>query len=227
MNFGYDPFDEWYEEIFFNLFPDNEEIEGNPVEQTDDEYKPPKKRKKRRNRDYKNTTWYRFYILDDEKTFSDPLHSDGRKFECRFSLSREEVLGIVTTLKTHEDSPFLGKKICDESDRLLLLVLAALRILTRNWTFDDVDEATDISRQVHEAFFIKFVKFYGEVVLPTLVKMPEPTAEAVRGNSNEFNEAGVPNALGSMDAVHIRLWNVASNLKQVSTGKEKYPTRHL
>ena len=151
MNFGYDPFDEWYEDCFFNWFPD-EEIEGNPVEQ-DDEDKTPKKRNKGRKKDYKSTTWYRLYILDDEKTFSDPFHSDGKKKQCRLSLSLEEVLGIVTTLKIHEDSPFLGKKICDEPDRLLLLVLAVLRILTRNWTFDDVDEATDISRQVHEALF--------------------------------------------------------------------------
>jgi hypothetical protein len=42
---------------------------------------------------------------------------------------------------------------------------------------------------------------------------------------DDTHEAGVPNALGSIDAVHIRLWNVASNLKQVSTGKDKYPTR--
>jgi hypothetical protein len=44
-------------------------------------------------------------------------------------------------------------------------------------------------------------------------------------NSREYKVAGFPSTMTSVDCVHIRLWSVSHNLKQVSTGKEKFPSR--
>ena len=47
--------------------------------------------------------------------------------------------------------------------------------------------------------------------------MPDPDQASLEVNSAEYTLA-----ICSVDVVHVRLWNVASNLKQVSTGKEKF-----
>jgi hypothetical protein len=185
-----------------------------------------KSRTKRRIRNYSDTTWWRIYIIDEDCSYRDPKHPNGKLFVQRFGLDHVEVQQVVRTLETRKESPWYQRKKQKDSKYLFLLVLGSLRILTRNWTFDDVEEATDISRQVIEVFFSKFVKFYAEIILPEVVSMPEPdNEEAFKLNSKEYFDAQVPNAIGSMDAVHVRLWNCASNLKQACTGKEKYPSR--
>jgi hypothetical protein len=40
-----------------------------------------------------------------------------------------------------------------------LLLLGTLRYLGRGWTFDDLEESTFITREVHRVFFHKFIEF--------------------------------------------------------------------
>lgn len=104
-----------------------------------------------------------------------------------------------------------------------LLLLGSLRVLTRNWTFDDLREATLISERTHRAFFTVFVTWYADTQYPLYVKLPTP--EEVASNGQEYAYAGMPGVLGSIDVVHVRQWAVTANLKQFATGKEKYPSR--
>lgn len=104
-----------------------------------------------------------------------------------------------------------------------LLVLGSLRILTRNVTLDDLKEATFISKETHRLFFVNFMKWYSTSVFPHVVKMP--TLEEIRNNGAEYESAGFPGCLGSVDCVHMRCRNLAHNLKQTSTGKAKFPSR--
>ena len=106
-------------------------------------------------------------------------------------------------------------------------MLGSLRILARNWTFDDVLEATGISRQVHQAFFARFVKYYAKEIAPLVITMPDPNDDdACSNNSLEYKAAGFTSlCVGSIDVVHVRQWRCRQNLKQLSTGKEKYPSR--
>ena len=55
--------------------------------------------------------------------------------------------------------------------------------------------------------------------------MPEADQEIIRSNGAEYIAAGFPWVIMSLDVVHIRLWGCSANLKQVSTGKEKFPSR--
>lgn len=41
---------------------------------------------------------------------------------------------------------------------LELLILGALRYLGRGWSFDDLEEATGISQEVHRRFFHLFIE---------------------------------------------------------------------
>ena len=102
-------------------------------------------------------------------------------------------------------------------------MLGSLRILTRNVTLDDLYEATFISGEVHRIFFTKFMKWYSTVIFPLLIKMP--SLEELAGNNTEYVAAGFPGAVCSVDCVHVRVWGVSANLKQVSTGKEHFPSR--
>ena len=49
--------------------------------------------------------------------------------------------------------------------------------------------------------------------------------EELENNNAEYVAAGFPGAVCSVDCVHVRVWGVSANLKQVSTGKEHFPSR--
>lgn len=106
---------------------------------------------------------------------------------------------------------------------VVLLVLESLRTLTRNVTLDDLYEATLISGEVHQTLFIKFMKWYSTVIFPLFIKMP--SLEDLEGNNVEYVAAGFPGAVCSVDCVHVRVWGISANLKEVSTGKEHFSSR--
>ena len=41
----------------------------------------------------------------------------------------------------------------------------------------------------------------------------------------EYQLAGLPGCVSSVDCVHVRVLGVSANLKQISTGKEHFPSR--
>ena len=102
-------------------------------------------------------------------------------------------------------------------------MLGSLRLLTRNVTFDDLYESTYISAEVHRKFFKLFMRWYTEVIFPDVVKAPN--LEDLDDNGAEYEVAGFPGVVCSTDVVHVRCWGISANLKQVSTGKEKFPSR--
>ena len=52
-----------------------------------------------------------------------------------------------------------------------------------------------------------------------------PLVAELYDNGAEYRVSGFPGCVCSVDCVHVRVWGVAANLKQVSTGKEKFPSR--
>jgi hypothetical protein len=110
-----------------------------------------------------------------------------------------------------------------ESAPIDLLVLGSMRILTRNVTLDDLYEQTFISAEVHRIFLKNFMHWYSTRVFPEVVKMP--TMEELDVNGAEYRAAGFPGCVCSVDCVHVRVWGVSANLKQVCTGKEHFPSR--
>lgn len=176
-------------------------------------------------RDPKTSFWWIDYVKDPYHTWRDETHRNGKYFRYRFSHSFDSVHEIVK--KIHEPEHYFWRNKFDSRGReacpIHLLVLGSLRILTRNVTLDDLQEQTFISKEVHRCFFNKFMLWYSTTVFPLVVKMP--TLEELHNNGAEYRAAGFPGCVCSVDCVHVRVWGVSANLKQVSTGKEKFPSR--
>jgi hypothetical protein len=98
-----------------------------------------------------------------------------------------------------------------------LLVLGSLRYLGRGWTFDDVEENTAISKEVHRTFFRRFVKFGSTVLYEKYVLTPVYVNEA-KAHMREFEEAGFPGCVGSLDVTHITMDRCEYNLKNNHLG---------
>ena len=178
-------------------------------------------------KDPRVSVWWTDYCLDEGNTFKDPEHRDGKLFRNRFYLGFD---GISIVNKISKPENYFWKS--NQSDAfgrpahpIRLLVLSSMRILTRNCTLDDVYEATFISPTVIAAFFKAFVNWYSKNVTPKIIRMPVVDQESMRSNGSEYIAAGFSLVIMSLDVVHIRLWGCLAILKQVSTRKEKFPSR--
>lgn len=111
---------------------------------------------------------------------------------------------------------------------LELLILGALRVLGRALVFDDLEEGTRISAEVHRTFFHEFIEYYSIYVYPQVVKIPNPEIpeelEKLERMIKPYEMAGFPGCIGSVDGTHFR-WDVCpSSLTVACQGKEGFPT---
>ena len=100
---------------------------------------------------------------------------------------------------------------------LELLLLGSLRYLGRGWTFDDIEEGTKVSREVHRCFFHAFTTFGARFLYPRFVHMPHTSAD-LRSCESEYAMAGFPGCIGSTDATHIQLDKVTASFRQAHIG---------
>lgn len=106
-----------------------------------------------------------------------------------------------------------------------LLVLGALQYLGRGLTFDDIEEATAISAEVHDVFFHVFIDFSSTLLYSKYVIVPS-IHDVAKRYMKEFMMAGMPGCVGSMDATHITMWVCGHNLcNHRLGGKSKFTTR--
>jgi hypothetical protein len=98
-----------------------------------------------------------------------------------------------------------------------LLLLGTLRYLGRGWTFDDLEESTFISRDVHRCFFHYYCAFGAQKLYPLNIKMPN-TLQDLRACEKEYRDAGFPGCIGSTDATHIPLERVSCGIRQGHLG---------
>ena len=118
----------------------------------------PKLKKKRayyEREDPKTSTWFKYYIgrpVTSKKAL--------RKFRRRFRLPYAAFIRLVRDAR--ENKWFPKTERCDAIGRpgapLELLILGALRYLGRGWTFDDIEESTGVSEEVHRTFFYDFIR---------------------------------------------------------------------
>ena len=87
-------------------------------------------------------------------------------FRRRFRLPYACFLTVLDNIKQNPSFREYRRVDCVgyRSTELSLLLLGSLRYLGRSWTFDDVEEATAISRESIRLFFLKFIK-YGSINL--------------------------------------------------------------
>jgi hypothetical protein len=67
-----------------------------------------------------------------------------------------------------------------QSSPLELLILGTLRYLGRGWTFDDLEDVTAISEEVHRSFFHVFIDFGNKVLFDRYIITPSTTDEVLK-----------------------------------------------
>jgi hypothetical protein len=169
--------------------------------------------------DPKTSTWWKRYVLDSTNTWKDNSHRNGQLFMRRFCVPFTAVHEVIAKIRTPEHSfwpenPDAFGRPCAP---LELLVLGAFRMVTRNSTFDDLAEATNISEDVHRRFSKVFFQWYAKEVFPKVCFLP--AVEDLKTSSREYELAGIPATATSVDVVHTRLWCCSANLKNAATGE--------
>ena len=96
----------------------------------------------------KECQWWDYYV-NNHLMFEDSFMR--AKFRNRFRLPYANYLDLLQWIR--DDTRFArwcGEKVNRKmSSPIELLVLGSLRYLGRGWTFDDIEEQTPISREVH------------------------------------------------------------------------------
>ena len=157
-----------------NLEETEKELEGMRSSISVDDCEPRKKRQKRiilakRNEDReleeikpKDSWWYILYVACPQTHCRRFL----KKFRRHFRLPYNEFTGLVERARSENWIPrWTAAKENSiggiKSSPLKLLVLGSLRYLGRGFTFDDCEEATAISEEVHRVFFTGLLMLEG------------------------------------------------------------------
>lgn len=170
------------------------------------------------------STWYFMYV--DNALIKDDLDLR-RQFRNRFRMTYECYLELIEMCR--EDKHFrrwcARKSNNKQSSPVELLILGSLRYLGRGWTFDDIEESTAISKEVHRLFLHSFIKYGSSALFEKYVSFPINFEEA-KTHMAEFAIAGLPGCVGSADCTHITTEKCEYNLKNHHLGaKSSHTTR--
>ena len=151
---------------------------------------------------------------------------DGKLFRRRFRVPYPVYCDLVSKclekklfgVNAHLETDVAGRNICPVEIKLL----AVLRILGRNWSFDDIAEATlmgeTTARRAFHTFCGNFVSAYYDSYVQ------RPTGEKLKKVMAVFAKMGLPGCIGSTDCVHLKWDRCPVGIAQLCSGKEGYPT---
>jgi hypothetical protein len=193
--------------VEFWIQPDDSTKEDN------DASNPPEKKTRKRSerKDPMLSTWYQMYIEKPSRS-----RRFLKIFRRRFRLPYEQFLQLAEEARESNWFPRWTRDGAADaagvgSSPVELLLLGSLRYLGRGWTFDDLEETTSISPEVHRVFFHDFIKVGSTILFQRFVKAPLTPEEAAL-HMHEMKQAGVP-GVGSTDATHICMEKCTYRLK--------------
>ena len=148
---------------------------------------------------FKDSMWYVLYVREEPR--NDRL---ANLFRNRFRLPYKEYEKLCNQLSV--DPLFQRWNVddctgCPSSD-IRVLLLGSLRYLGRAHTFDDIEESTFISREVHRIFLHTFLD-YGSTNLYKKYVTDAATHVHVSDFEKIFAMADFDGCVGSSDATHI------------------------
>ena len=151
---------------------------------------------------------------------------DGKLFRRRFRVPYGVFCNLVQKCldknlfgeNASRDRDITGRTLCPVEIKLL----SVLRILGRNWNFDDIAEATfmgeSTARRAFHTFCENFVREYYSIYVY------RPVGEKLFKVMKVFEQMGLPGCIGSTDCVHLKWDRCPVGLAQLCSGKEGYPT---
>jgi hypothetical protein len=170
-----------------------------------------------------SSNWYMEYV-NTPLVENDDFQSE---FKNRFRLPFNTFMAITAELKSND----MFQRWCGNdctglpSTPIELLLLGALRILSRDLKNDDIQGYTHIHKETHRQFFHTFLSFGSTILFNRHVKMPL-TKEELMPHLQHYARKGFHGAVGSMDATHIASKRVPHDAKQLHTGyKLPYTSR--
>ena len=170
------------------------------------------------------SSWFQLYVSEDINQTASFLKTFRKRFRIPCSTwlrLLEKMKGNNLFIRWVNSKDALGIN----SSPFELSLLGSLRYLGRGWTFDDIQEATGISAEVHRCFFHLFVKFGASTLYDEHVKYPT-NQEEIASHERECNLGGMTGAFGSADAVNVALEQVAWKHRQMHLGfKQKLTAR--
>ena len=101
-------------------------------------------------------------------------------------------------------------------------MLAVLRVLGRDWCFDDVAEATLMSETTARKSFHIFCDNFTSKYYSEYIKRPE--GEELEKVMAVYSMMGLHGCVGSTDCVHVKWDKCPTNLRVLCTGKEGFPS---
>lgn len=168
--------------------------------------------------------WYTMYVNNPLIARDKSMYD---KFRNRFRLPYNNYLELVDMCRNdYRFDKWCGvKKNKKKASPIELLVLGALRYLGRGFTFDDIEECTAISTEVHRVFFHVFTDYGRQVLYPKFVKFPKTRGDATT-HMAEFIASGFPGCVGSSDCTHISTERCEYAIRNQHIGqKSSGPTR--
>lgn len=153
-----------------------------------------------------NTVWFKLYV--DIPILSTHLQ---KLFRNCFRLCHHSYLELLSEMRGGE--LFSGwinpDSVGSPPLNMVLLLSGALRYIGRGWTFNDMEEATAISREAIYTFFHKFLLYGSTVLYHKHVTVPATTIYCAKFES-VFSSAGFNGYIESSDSTHIGMHSCAS-----------------
>lgn len=178
--------------------------------------------------DWKASCLYKTYLSNPENNvYGDKSKKTKfKKFIRRFGMDYPSFWALVKLIKSENWFPDIGKSDCIgvEGPPLELLLLGTLRILTRHWTFDDMEDTCGMSEARFHKFFHQFLQVGKSKLFPMFVYPPRIDDELSK-SMLPFAQAGFHGAFFVADGTCVWHLQCASNLKIQHTGKEHRTVR--
>ena len=148
---------------------------------------------------FKDSTWYCLYLRCPPE--GERLNA---MFRRRFRVPYSVFVELSNEIIQHDLFSRWTKKDCtgnDPTDHRLLL-LGSLRHVGRALTFDDIEECTFVSNEVHRVFFLHFLE-YGRTILHKKHVIEPARKLKLSSIGDIFKLAGLNGCIGSSDGTHI------------------------
>ena len=134
------------------------------------------------------------------------LSRDGKLFRRRFRVPYQVYCKLVSMCidknvfgkNSNLDTDVANRAICPVE----IKVLAVLRILGRNWNFDDIAEATFMGETTARRSFHLFCENFVQHYYDQFVYRPKD--EKLEKVMEVFAKMGLPGCIGSTDCVHLK-----------------------